>query len=76
MRAAGFLVQGGAGLMRGVEFHLVADRRGEGEARNERQEKGQKEGSTKQDAEGDTTDREVNHVIASLWVPAWWWCVT
>jgi hypothetical protein len=35
IRATGFLVERDAGLVRGVEFHLVADRGGEGDADSE-----------------------------------------
>jgi hypothetical protein len=47
LAAAGGVVERDAGLVRGFELHLVADRGGEGQARNERQEKGKKEGSPK-----------------------------
>ena len=45
IRATGFLVERNAGLMRGLEFHLVADRGGEGDADREEKGEGQKERS-------------------------------
>jgi hypothetical protein len=65
--ATGLLVEGDAGLMRGLEFDLLANRGGEGCARSETQDYSKEEGNTKRDATGYMMFGGIHHRVTFHW---------